>query len=237
MRDMSSSSPRRVRSRFWWVGLLLVLGGLSVLGWVAWQFWGTNWVSQRTHERIVDKVEQEWRADGADGADGAGGNDVVQVPQGKVSALIRIPRFGSDYVVPVIEGTSDAVLVSGYGHFKDSAGPGKRGNYAVTAHRVTHGEPLRRMPDLEPGDEIVVQTRTSTYTYELSTGGDDLVVPFTAGWVLAALPKNPERGGVEPGLAKGQKKKDQRLMTLATCAELFHTDERLVAFAVLTSVE
>ncbi|KRF20872.1 hypothetical protein ASG90_00100 [Nocardioides sp. Soil797] len=207
----------------WWIGLALVLAGMGVLGWVAWQFWGTNWVAHRTQERIVGEVEKKWETDAG---------DVVRVDEGDVEALVRIPRFGDDYVMPVLEGTSDGVLASGFGHFSDSASPGARGNYALAAHRVTHGEPLRRMPELEVGDEVVVQTRTTTYTYVLTSDGDDLEVPFTAGWVVDALPTNPARGGVQPDQAEGQ-----RLLTLTTCAELFHTDERLVAFGVLKKKE
>lgn len=207
----------------WWFGLALVLGGLAVLGWVAWQFWGTNWVAHRTQDRIVGEVEEKWAADDV---------DVVRVPEGEIEALVSIPRFGDDYVMPVLEGTSDGVLSAGFGHFTDSAAPGAKGNYALAAHRVTHGEPLRRMPELEVGDEIIVQTRSTTYTYLLTTGGNELEVPFTAGWVLDALPKNPTEGGAQPEQAVGQ-----RLITLSTCAELFHTDERLVAFGVLQKKE
>jgi hypothetical protein len=73
------------------------------------------------------------------------------VPKGKASALIRIPAFGKKYVVPVLEGTSSSVLTKGFGHFTRSADPGEVGNYALAAHRVTHGEPLRRMPELRAG--------------------------------------------------------------------------------------
>lgn len=216
---------RRMRRRWtWWLGLLLIAGGLGLLGYVAWQFWGTNWISHRTHERIVTQVEKEWQDDGQTGTSSTS----VEVPEGSVSALVRIPRFGDDYVVPVLDGTSDDVLAAGYGHFADSAAAGQVGNYALAAHRVTHGEPLRQMPELQPGDEVIVETRDATYTYELTTGGDDLTVPFTAGWVVDPLPDNPEPGGVEPAQEEGQ-----RLITLTTCSELFHTDNRLIAFGVL----
>jgi sortase A len=223
------------RPRRRWVrrlGLVLIGAGLAVLGYVGWQFWGTTWLSHKTQERIVTDVQQDWdKEPEATGETGAA-NDAVEVPEGDVGALIRIPRFGDDYVVPVLEGTTDDVLEAGYGHFTDSVEPGRVGNYAVAAHRITHGEPLRRMPDLEIGDEVVVETRTATYTYELTSAGDALTVPFTAGWVVAALPDNPEEGGVEPEQEAGQ-----RLITLTTCSELFHTDNRLVAFGVLVDRE
>ncbi len=206
-----------------WLGLLLIAGGLGLLGYVAWQFWGTNWVSHRAQERIVTDVRRDWD----EPATGAS-RDAVRVPEGAATALVRIPRFGDDYVMPVLEGTSDDVLAAGFGHFADTAGPGEKGNYALAAHRVTHGEPLRRMPDLQAGDEVIIETRTTTYTYELTSGGDDLVVPFTAGWVVDPLPTNPEEGGVQPAQEPGQ-----RLITLTTCSEIFHTDNRMVAFGVL----
>ncbi len=89
------------------------------------------------------------------------------------------------------------------------------------------------MPSLEPGDEVVVETGRWVYTYVLDTPGDGLTVPFTSAWVLADLPRNPEAGGVQPP----DRAPGQRLITLTTCSELFHTDDRLVAFGHLDSKE
>ncbi|WP_210649429.1 class E sortase [Nocardioides sp. SYSU D00065] len=208
------------------VGALMVVAGLVLGGYVVWQVWGTNVVAQRTHRALVDEVEQAWVQ-----ADGSRVEQAVDTDHGRVSAVVRIPRFGEDYAVPLLEGTSDAVLAAGFGRFTDGARPGGRGNFALAAHRVTHGEPLRAMPELQPGDEVVVETARWTYTYVLDTGGDDLTVPFTAGWVLDELPENPD-GGVQPEQRPGQ-----RLLTLTTCSELFHTDDRLVAFGRLSSRE
>lgn len=216
---------QRRRPWTWWLGIGLIVAGLGVLGWFAWQFWGTNWVAKRTHERLVEQVQEEWSKDPA-------GQGAVDFPEGDVEAVIHIPRFGSDYAVPVLAGTSDEVLTKGYGHFEESADPGQKGNYAVAAHRVTNGEPLRNMPDLKVGDEIVVETRDTVYTYELITGGDDLEVTFQDTWVVDALPTNPDPDGVQPPQKKGQ-----RLLTLTTCAEIFHTDNRLIAFGQLVSKE
>ena len=219
---MSRRATGRRRGLLLWPGIALILVGVSLLGYVAWEFWGTTWVSHRHRDQALAQIHREWAR-----PDSGSGNGAVRTTWGDATAIIRIPRFGSDYAVPVFEGTSDEVLATGFGHFTGTAAPGAVGNYAVAAHRITHGEPLRRMPDLEMGDEVIVQTRAETFTYRLTTPGPGLVVPFTAGWVTDPLPTNPD-GGVEPAQDPGQ-----RLITLTTCSELFHTDNRMVAFGVL----
>ena len=84
------------------------------------------------------------------------------------------------------------------------------------------------MPSLRPGDEVLVETRDTLYTYVLDTDPNDLVVDFEDDWVLAPHPVNPESDGVQPGA-------DTRLITLTTCAELFHDDSRMIAFGHLVS--
>lgn len=201
------------------LGLVLVLGGVGLFGWIGWEMYGTNWISHRKQAAAIESIEKQWRA----------GEESVKVPAGRVTSIVRIPRFGDSYEVPILEGVSDDALAAGFGRFTEGAKPGDQGNFALAAHRVTHGEPLRDMPDLQPGDEIIIETRTATFTYVLDTGGDDLVVPFTDTWVLDRRPTNPD-GGVQPDQSPGQ-----RLITLTTCSELFHTDNRMIAFGHLKS--
>lgn len=218
-----STRVRARRGAAFYLGLGLVLAGLALLAYVAWQFLGTNVVSERKQRSLVEKTEQTWRvAPSPELTD-----DGAALP-GTADALIRIPRFGRDYVMPVQEGVSERVLAEGYGHFAHSAEPGQKGNYALAAHRVTHGQPLRDMPDLRPGDTVVVETREATYTYALDTDPNDLVVTFRDVWVVDPRPVNPDPSGV-------QAPDDERLITLTTCAELFHTDNRMIAFGHLVS--
>ncbi|NGN95312.1 class E sortase [Nocardioides sp. KC13] len=221
---MSTTTQTRSRGRraVFWTGIVLVIAGLSVLGYVAWEFYGTTIVSKERQREATSKIERAWGS----------GQTEVTTEFGSAGALIEIPRFGKDYRIPVLEGTSDRALGAGFGHFDGTAGPGEVGNFALAGHRVTHGEPLRNLPDLRPGDKIRVLTREKTYVYALTSGGDDLIVPFTSIWVTDPLPDNPERGGVEP-----EQKKGQRLITLTTCSELFHTDNRMIAFGKLVSEE
>lgn len=205
-----------------WAGVALLTAGLVMLGYVGWQVYGTNYVARQHQAEAVEEVQRIW----AEPPRRAEQTRDVGGPEGAATALVRIPRFGGDYVMPVFDGTSDEVLARGFGHFDHAVAPGKVGNYALAAHRVTHGEPLRDMPDLQPGDLVEVETRDEVFVYRLDTNPNDLVVGFEDTWVVDALPDNPARGGVEPG-------QHPRLITLTTCAELFHTDERMIAFGHL----
>lgn len=215
-----SRPPRRRRGWTGYVGWGLLLAGVAVLAYLAWQLWVTNWLSQREHRATVDRLEQAWER----------GRDDVAAEDTTAGAVLRIARFGDDFAVPVLEGDSDEVLAAGVGHLPGTGEPGARGNYVLAGHRITHGEPFRDFPELEPGDEVVVETGDKVYTYVLDTA-PDLSVRFSESWVLDDVPANPEAGGPQPDQRAGQ-----RLLTLVTCAELFHTDERLVVFGHLESV-
>lgn len=199
-------------------GIALVLAGLAVLGYLAWQLVGTTWVAHQRYDAQIGALREAWDR----------GDRTVDLGHGRVSAVVSFPTLGLDGV-PLLEGTSEHSLASGLGHFDGSAPPGGRGNFVIGGHRVTHGEPLRDMPDLEIGDEVVVETSDATYTYVLDSAGGALSVAYDAGWVLDDRPVDPDRGGVGP--ADGAR----RLLTIVTCAELFHTDRRLVAFGHLVS--
>src|SRR6478735_2898851 len=222
------TSPGRSRRRRFllWTGVVLLVAGLGCIGWVAWQLYVTTWVAQRDQDRSVAATERVWQ-DAQPGGDGVSDDD-VRLAEGVV-ALVRIPAFGDDYVVPVREGTGDDVLARGFGLFDGSPDPGEVGNYALGGHRVTHGEPLRHMPDLEPGDVVEVTTADTVYTYTLDTAGDALTVDMADTWVVGPDPVPPSGG--EP---VSEQVGSRRLLTLVTCSELFHTDHRLVAFGHLT---
>ena len=204
-----------------WVALGSIAAGLALLGYVAWQLIGTNIVSHHRQQQLVEQLQDEWNH-----SSGVSGTQVQPDP-GDPTAIIRIPRFGDDYAVPLVEGVSDDALASGLAHFGDTAAPGGLGNFAIAGHRITHGEPLRDMPDLRPGDLVLVETRDVTYIYAIDTDPDDLVVSDADTWVLDPDPVNPDPTGVGPA-------DDARLLTMTTCAELFHTDDRMILFGHLT---
>jgi sortase A len=229
-RHGSDPSPRRLRlpgrRTVLAVGIALLSAAVLVGGWLGWQTIGTNVVAKRAHDREVVSTVQQW-----DRAEAVATTTIRRAPlpppaTGKEPAVIRIPRFGASYAVPIHPGVTDEVLTRGFGHFKISATPGGWGNYALAAHRVTHGEPLRQVLKLRPGDEVLISTRHWTYVYRLDTDPRRLTVTTDGVWVVDAHPINPNPRGVNPS-------EHLRLLTLVTCAELFHTDDRTVVFGHL----
>lgn len=93
----------------------------------------------------------------------------------------------------------------------------------LAGHRVTRGEPFRDFLALRTGDEVVVETRTHVFTYELRADGDETRVDFSTSWPLYPVP-TPDGAGQEP---------TESLITLVTCSEIFHTDDRNVVTGVL----
>lgn len=192
-----------------WLGVVSIGAGIAMLVWVGWQTVGTNVIAQHRQEAAVTAIRQAWEADAPD------------PDTSEEGALLRIPRFGADWEMPILHGASDDNLASGVAHLSTSAEVGDTGNYALAAHRVTHGEPFRNLPELVAGDRVIVETRDTTYTYVLDTDGDSRTVDFADTWVLDDRPiPLPTR----------------QVITLLTCAELFHTDDRLVVFGHLLSV-
>jgi sortase A len=229
----STQRSRRTRARLvtFALALALVLTGVGALGYVGWEYWGTDVVAKHKQADIRADLRERWAHPTV--ADVLGPAAAAPV-QGTAQALVRIPRFGNSYEVPLIEGVRDSDLSRGIGHFPGT-GPGQIGNFALAAHRITHGEPFRQMPALRPGDEVIVETSDATYTYVLDTNPNDLVVPFSEGWVIDPVPV-PPRGEAPPGMPVfDSTRPHEALITLTTCSELFHTDDRMIAFGHLVS--
>ena len=78
-----------------------------------------------------------------------------------------IPRFGADYARSIAEGVGTVRVLNknGVGHYPGTQMPGQVGNFAVAAHRTTHGAPFNSIATLRVGDRIYVQTEQGYYTY------------------------------------------------------------------------
>jgi sortase A len=232
--EVPVSEERRspVRAASLVLGVVLLVSGVAMLGYVGWQYWGTDWVSKGKQASLRTDLKAQWQYPTVADLLGPQSNGASL---GSAIALVRIPAFGADYEMPLVEGVRDSDLARGIGHFPGT-GPGQIGNFALAAHRVTNGEPFRDMPDLRPGDQIIVETSDATYTYVLDTNPNDLIVPFTEDWVIDPVPV-PPKGEAPPGMPTfaSETQPNQALITLTTCSELFHTDNRMVAFGHLAS--
>ena len=186
----------------------MIAAGLVILGWFAWQYWGTNIVAHQKQQQILD----DWENTDAIG-------------------ILRVPRFGADYEVPILPGGNLVdpkglqALSKGVAWYEPGAKPGSIGNFVIAGHRVTHGEPFAKFPKLQRGDKVNVETRDAIYTYVLRNGGKAIIVPFTVEWPLEPVP-DPNQVDAVPTKA---------VITLVTCSELFHTNNRSVVIGDLRS--
>ncbi len=133
-------------------------------------------------------------------------------------AVIRVPRFGDDWLRPVIEGTSTAELDEGVGHYDGTALPGQVGNFSVAGHRLTHGSAFTRIAELEVGDVVGVRTATTWFVYRVTSS--EIVAPGDV-QVIAPVPDAPGAAPTEP------------VMTLTSCHPLYGSSERYVVHASL----
>ncbi|MEO7587006.1 MAG: class E sortase [Arachnia sp.] len=232
--DPSSPRTRRRVSPLTVLGVILLAAGLVCLGWVGWQYLGTNIVSKQKADQEIAALEDSWGQSvtaptptptttdaPADGEP----TPMPTPPAGSAQWLIRIPALGSDYLWPIVAGVGVDDLTKGVGWYPTTAQPGQIGNFALAGHRITHGEPFRRLLELKVGDTVVIETREAVFTYQLTSAPGQLTVQDTETWVLDPVPGHED---VTPS---------QALLTLTTCEDLFHSPDRSVAFGKLVSTE
>ena len=200
-----------VRRFVLFLGIAMILAGIGFLVFCAWQYYGTNIVSKQKQAEIKQSIAKDW----GKGVD----SDAV--------GLLRVARFGDDYEVPIVKGFDDDALARGVGWDPKSADPGEIGNFAIAGHRVTHGEPFAKFPELRKGDKVVVETRTQILTYKLRNSGTSITVDFSVGWPLQRVP-DPDAAGERP---------TKSVITLLTCSELFHTRNRNVVIGDLVKTQ
>ncbi|MEU7064025.1 class E sortase [Streptomyces sp. NPDC046161] len=145
---------------------------------------------------------------------------VPPLADGQAFAEMYVPRFGADWNKPVLEGTGPEPLQRGLGHYPRSARPGEVGNFAVAGHRRTYGDPFKDVPQLRPGDAVIIKDAAAWYTYTVRSGP------------LRVLPT--ETGVVDPVPQGSPFTTPGRYLTLTTCEPEWGHSHRLVVWAELT---
>ena len=228
------------------LGELLITCGLIVLLFVAWELWWTNLEADRKQDAATSALAQQFGdvplperpSEGAPDAGEPSEADPVASSEadreefgappaasleldGATFAVMYIPRFGEDFARPVTNGVGLDVLNNlGIGHYPATQLPGEKGNFAVAAHRQTHGQVFYDIDKLAPGDRIYVQTREGFYTYAYRS--TEIVHP-TRSEVLLPVPHRP---GAEPTAS---------ILTMTSCDPPFSTAMRIIAYAELES--
>jgi sortase A len=134
-----------------------------------------------------------------------------EITPGGAVGRIEIPRIGVNF--EIVQGTDEADLARGPGHYPQSALPGLGETVAIAGHRTTYLEPFRELNELGPGAKIVLRMPYATFTYVVQ--GQRIVDP-TADWVLANV-------GYER-------------LVLSACNPLFSAAQRIIVFARLQEV-
>lgn len=208
-----SPRPGRLRRAAGVLGEILMTLGVLVLLFLAWQLWWTDRESSTAQDSEAKSLDEGFQRQ-APSVRPPRGTPVptatklvsAQTPVGTSFAVMYVPRFGSDFRRPVIQGTQAPELAVGIGHEPTSVMPGQIGNFATAGHRVTYGKPFNRIDTLRKGDFVVVETSDgwSIYRHQRSR-----IVAPTEVSVLAPVPDRP---GVTP---------TQAWMTMVACHPKF----------------
>jgi sortase A len=202
----------------WWargLGEVLITGGVVVLLFCVFELQVTSIYAEGQQSKLEKALDEQWEP-GAPGPIGPAAPTTL----GSAFSRLYFPTLGKNEVKVVVEGVGVADLKKGPGHYPGTALPGQLGNLVISGHRTTYGAPFRHLDRMEDGDEIVVETRTSFYTY---TVRKVFVVKPTAVQVTYPV---PYKQGVAP---------TERLLTLTTCHPPYSAKERLIVQAVLAS--
>src|SRR5438105_1913211 len=161
--ELVAGGARRARRRLPLLPLTLVLAGLALI--VA--FFGDMAINAR-HQAALNSSWQHTLAVSAPPATPAD-PVITPVPVDGVDFAIRVGKIG--YYAAVQEGVDLNVLASGPGHYPATPWPGQPGNVGVASHNTY----WIKFADVQPGDEIDLETRYGTYKYVVT--GSKIVWP------------------------------------------------------------
>jgi sortase A len=217
------------------VGRTLIVLGLLMFGFVAYQLWGTGIQTAQAQHTLDRQFADQLAGTTSTSAPSTTSTTVPgsttstidtttsttsTVPtapagplptNGSAVARLKIPSIGLTYTV--VQGVGVADLKKGPGHFPETPMPGQYGNAAIAGHRTTYGHPFYKLDKVQVGDLIEVDTLVGTYTYRVT--GSRVVSPAQYAEVIPT---------VDPKVAT---------LTLATCTPAYTARQRLILFAQL----
>lgn len=132
------------------------------------------------------------------------------VKTGDAIGTIETPSIGT---YTVVQGTDDATLQKGPGHYPQTAFPGIGQTVAIAGHRTTYLAPFRHLDSIKPGQQIVLTMRYARFTYAVQYSR---VVDPTSWWITRNM-----------GYDR---------LVLSACNPLYSASQRIVVFARLQQV-
>ena len=167
----ANTSPGRISRLLDVLGRTMIVAGLLLLSFVAYQLWGTGIAEGRSQSAMATQFVKP---------------QPVQPTFGGLVGRITIPSIGvSKYVVA---GVRLKDLERGPGLFPGSPLPGQKGNVAIAGHRTTFGAPFSRIDEIHDNEKIILESKDGTFTYIVN--GEPKIVSATDTAVTKTI--NPE---------------------------------------------
>jgi sortase A len=198
------------------IGWAFIGMGGFVLYFLVYQLVGTNAITDHSQSQLRDQLEKGWSGPG--GIAAKAGGRVPVIPEGTGFAIIQIPKIAVNRVI--VQGVNRQDLAKGPGHIPSTVMPGQLGTFAVSGHRTTHGAPFYNLDKLKNGDQIIIITKTSIFTYVVT--GHKIVLPSDTS-VLNNV--------------RGPDGKLKATITLTTCNPKFKATQRLIIFGALADTK
>ncbi len=222
-------------------GRLLMTTGVLILLFVAYGLWGTALFTARAQSELEDDFEAARRDYSRNAAASTttasdpnttttaptttvpGGPVDLPIPEialGEPVGRIQIPSIGVDWTF--VQGTSRDELKKGPGHYPSTPYPGQTGNASIAGHRTTNGQPFFRIDEVNPGDDILIETFWGTFTYRVQC---EIIVKPGDTWVAGAPIDNCQRDAFVDARTPQ--------LTLTSCNPKYSARERYVIKAEL----
>jgi len=197
-------------------GQALITLGLVLLLFAIYEVYGKASAIDARQRSLSQQLDRAWAtaASPTAAAPTAAAPTGQAVPDGTAFARLYLPRLGLHWVV--VEGISLADIADAPGHYPETAMPGEFGNFSVAGHR----EPgmFWDLQRVQPGDAIVVETRTSWYVYHVTI--NEIVTPHS----IEVIAPTPDEPGAPP---------DAAMLTLTTCNPKWSSSQRMIVHARL----
>jgi sortase A len=190
------------------LGTYLITIGLLTIGFVAYEYWGTGYLTQRAQATLRNKVADQggFVVYGGVPDDRGAVKPQKHVFPGEAIGEIRIPRISLDMLF--VQGSDRASLNKGPGHYAHTPFPGQGGNVAIAGHRTTYLHPFWALDEVRKGDRVTLLTSNGVFVYKVL-------------WVKIVEPT--DTSVIAPTTKPS--------LTLTTCNPRFSARERLIVRA------